>query len=465
VTYEELECVGLDNNLSRLVASFQVKLPDGFNGGLCQAGSTEYVAFWASGWNDSCGWTYLGTTGVAVHDVNPLPAGGLCYAAVLPVDLTHQRQPCSEPKELRVRAVLSWNAPPSTTDPDAGRFGQQPGRSRPDHARRVGTPGHRRSSDRTARRDPRQPDRRHDRSDDPGRDIRPPGRSRARRSERHGTALPVRPARFGPGSQLPGYQYRIQVRQVGDPSWTTVNNSFTAVDPTGTIFTAQVPSGDYFSYLPESLNADNVLAEWWTAGNQLWQVKIDILGEPGEDVHTIQLHNSGWTASIDIDILAGDCGKFRWARCCPGSSSAATSTPLTGRLPRRLHPLDVALRGQRQPRRGLHLDPGCAGQPVVAGHDRHDAVRLHRQRHCHQSHHRGQLPLLPVNAGFHRVLLAGSGPDLSPTAVCLRPARPEQTAEPGGSPVAKAGTTGFSLQPAGKGLSLTRTLGVVSVGD
>jgi hypothetical protein len=119
VTYEQLECVGLDNNVSNLVASFQVKLPDGYNGGLCQAGSTEYVAFWASGWDDSCGWTYLGTAGVAVHDISPLPEGGLCYAAILPVDLTHQRRSCKEPKELRIRAVLSWNVPPSTSDPDA----------------------------------------------------------------------------------------------------------------------------------------------------------------------------------------------------------------------------------------------------------------------------------------------------------------------------------------------------------
>jgi hypothetical protein len=56
---------------------------------------------------------------VAVHDISPLPEGGLCYAAILPVDLTHQRRSCKEPKELRIRAVLSWNVPPSTSDPDA----------------------------------------------------------------------------------------------------------------------------------------------------------------------------------------------------------------------------------------------------------------------------------------------------------------------------------------------------------
>jgi hypothetical protein len=30
----------------------------------------------------------------------------------------------------------------------------------------------------------------------------------------------------------------------------------------------------------------------------------------GSDVHQVQLHNSGLTASIGIDVLAGNCGKF-----------------------------------------------------------------------------------------------------------------------------------------------------------
>ena len=46
-TYEELECVGLDNNAEQLVGTFRVKRPNGYSGGPCTAGSTEYVAYWA----------------------------------------------------------------------------------------------------------------------------------------------------------------------------------------------------------------------------------------------------------------------------------------------------------------------------------------------------------------------------------------------------------------------------------
>ncbi|MBT8208481.1 MAG: hypothetical protein KJO18_09420, partial [Acidimicrobiia bacterium] len=60
ITYEELEEVGLDPNLDRLVASFRVKKQTGFSGNFCTAGSTEYVAFWED-WDDSCNWRYLGT--------------------------------------------------------------------------------------------------------------------------------------------------------------------------------------------------------------------------------------------------------------------------------------------------------------------------------------------------------------------------------------------------------------------
>jgi hypothetical protein len=38
---------------------------------------------------------------------------------VLPLDLTWFRRLCTEKGLHRVRAVLSWNTPPSTVDPDA----------------------------------------------------------------------------------------------------------------------------------------------------------------------------------------------------------------------------------------------------------------------------------------------------------------------------------------------------------
>lgn len=117
-SYEELECLALDDRAGQLVATFRVKRPTGYSGPPCSAGSTEHVAFWAD-FDDDCGFTYLGTVDVAAHDFITMPGDGLSYAAVLAVDLTAHRRPCTEPGLHRVRAVLSWGALPSTTDPDA----------------------------------------------------------------------------------------------------------------------------------------------------------------------------------------------------------------------------------------------------------------------------------------------------------------------------------------------------------
>jgi hypothetical protein len=75
------------------------------------------VAFWVD-WGS--GWEYAGTTSVVVHDYSSIPAGGLEYNVFLPVDLLSHAQPCFDgPRTATVRAVLSWNTPPSTTNPYA----------------------------------------------------------------------------------------------------------------------------------------------------------------------------------------------------------------------------------------------------------------------------------------------------------------------------------------------------------
>lgn len=117
--YEQLECVGFNPNISTLVGTIRVKLPNGYSGNLCSGGSPEYVAFWADYDNNGTFDTYLGTTSVMVNDINNLPKGGLEYAAFLPVDFTARRRPCKDgPVYIRIRAVLSWNVPPSTTNPN-----------------------------------------------------------------------------------------------------------------------------------------------------------------------------------------------------------------------------------------------------------------------------------------------------------------------------------------------------------
>jgi hypothetical protein len=121
IKYEELHCVGLNYDLDTLVATLTVKLPCGYSGNLCSQGSYEYVAFWAyvhDQIEQMCFWKYLGTSSVNVHDIEPLPDGGLQYAVYLPVDLSSYKDVCSKPQILKIRAILSWNTKPPTNDPN-----------------------------------------------------------------------------------------------------------------------------------------------------------------------------------------------------------------------------------------------------------------------------------------------------------------------------------------------------------
>jgi hypothetical protein len=115
-TFEELDCIGLNPTLTVLAGVLTIKRPTGYGGPLCFAGSQEYVAFWA---DFGGGFIYLGTTSVNVHDIAGIPPQGLKYAVVLPVNLTAYQQRCERGPVLgRVRAVLSWQAPPPPGDPD-----------------------------------------------------------------------------------------------------------------------------------------------------------------------------------------------------------------------------------------------------------------------------------------------------------------------------------------------------------
>lgn len=113
--YEEVKCVGLNRDLSTLVANVLVKKKSGYSGNLCTAGSREYVAFYM---DFGSGWQYMGTSSVNVHDIATMPQAGLWYGVELPVDLSpHQLAWCQTGK-AKVRAILSWNTPPTPNDPD-----------------------------------------------------------------------------------------------------------------------------------------------------------------------------------------------------------------------------------------------------------------------------------------------------------------------------------------------------------
>jgi hypothetical protein len=54
---------------------------------------------------------------ITVHDIN-MPGDGLYYSVSLPLNTAQYRKLCENPNVVRVRSVLSWNTPPSTTDPN-----------------------------------------------------------------------------------------------------------------------------------------------------------------------------------------------------------------------------------------------------------------------------------------------------------------------------------------------------------
>ena len=115
-SFEELHCIGLNPVESALIGTLTVKKSSGFSGGLCTAGSKEYVAFWI---DYGSGFTYAGTTSVDVHDLNGIGPNGIEYAVFLPVDLTAHQQPCHKGAvTARVRAILSWQTPPPPFNPN-----------------------------------------------------------------------------------------------------------------------------------------------------------------------------------------------------------------------------------------------------------------------------------------------------------------------------------------------------------
>ena len=306
ISYEQIECLGLDDNLERLVATFRIKRPTGYSGELCYPGSTEYVAFWAD-WDDTCKYTYLGTVQVNVHDFPKIPKEGLCYSAILPVDLTYHRRNCAKPKIGRVRAVLSWSVPPSTTDPDALNYWG----NRLDTHVQI-NPG-----------DPLNPG-----------EVKPilwrVGGIRVENISIF-SGLTIAAATFEggfspelgspfadlvviKGPSFPGYLYRVQVRNLtAGGVFTTLGDAMTIEPLFGPAYLKSPVTADgFFTYETLFNNPDMILARWGTAGNDKWEIKLEIMGQPGIATSVVQLKNSGIEdARIHIDpATGGDCGRF-----------------------------------------------------------------------------------------------------------------------------------------------------------
>ncbi len=314
-TYEELECLGLDPNTETLAATFRVKLASGYSGGPCDKGSYEYVAFWAD-WEDTCEYAYLGSVKINVHDYDPLPPGGLSYTARLKVDLDAYRRSCKLPRIGRVRAVLSWDSPSSTTDPDALNYWG----NRLDAHVLIDPTGGGVSTHAVLRSIggiavPH---------------INPFTGLTDATAVFHFNWLPPdaagRPCPFASwvvitGPTVPGMRYGITVENLTVPAPpVSLVNTFSVLDSTGTIVTPQpataTPAHTY-AYLSTALNPELILARWLTTGDDLWRISLQLynpfevpIGAPV--THVVRLKNSGvQDCRIHIDPASGgDCNTF-----------------------------------------------------------------------------------------------------------------------------------------------------------
>jgi len=341
----------LDYNLERFIATFRIKQSIGYSGNLCSAGSKEYIAFWAD-WDNTCEWTYAGTVAVDVHDIPSIPKDGISYSAILPVDLTYHRNVCSSPKVVRIRAVLSWETPPSTTNPDELEFY---GNRKDTHIQiKPGvsiTPG----------------------------DVVPVivvlgGIPTDKIDSASGLTTPDaffaltglaadplgRGCPFGgrvvvQGPSFPGNKYRVQVRPVGSIPWTTVVTPLTLVGwqltPPYVIYTTNVPDiNGFFDFQDPSKNIDNVLAWWDVSGSDLWEVKLEI---PlyGEVIKRIQLEQSTPDAEINIDN-GGNCKDFVKGDLIQGHFVARANYFGEFSLQASLDPLDITIYDETVPSPG-----------------------------------------------------------------------------------------------------------------
>ena len=326
-SYEELTDVGLDYNKEQFVASVRVKKSSGYSGNLCGAGSYEYVAFWAD-WDNKCEWEYLGTASVNVHDLGKIPDGGLCYSATLPYNFQHKRKKCSNPNVVKLRAVLSWNTPPSVTDPNnlktwgnlLDRYIQvKPGAEIPTGTVQPfiyvlgGIPEDKISN---------------------ASGLTTAGASFAL------NAVPVEPgAPFAgvvviQGPSFPGYKYRIKVTNLAtsafsylsDPLW-LVGYGPSLVPPFNSIVKYKTINavGGYYDFQNRGIdfdeNVDNVLARWTPGTDDKWQIDLEIQGVPGVFTKVIQMDNTKPTAVLNIDNN-GDCTFYKLGDTITGKFTA-----------------------------------------------------------------------------------------------------------------------------------------------
>lgn len=77
-TWEELECVGYNPELSTVEAIVNIKQDSGYSGSLCSTGSPEYVRFFID-YNDGNGFENIGLASFRAYDISDDPQSKQFY--------------------------------------------------------------------------------------------------------------------------------------------------------------------------------------------------------------------------------------------------------------------------------------------------------------------------------------------------------------------------------------------------
>lgn len=107
-TFEQLMCVGYNPSTEYLEAVVHIKQNAGYGGGVCTPGSKEYVRFYLS-YDNGATWVSQGLSALTVYDTaGPKP---LEYSVRVKIDPPVRW--CFFENLPLVRAILSWNNPPT----------------------------------------------------------------------------------------------------------------------------------------------------------------------------------------------------------------------------------------------------------------------------------------------------------------------------------------------------------------
>lgn len=123
--WEQIVCVGYNPEISRLETVVSIKLPTGYSGNLCSTGSTEYVRFFID-YHDGGGFQDVGIANFQAHDIPEVAPGTqhpIEYMVYKSLDADQHQKfiSCTKAVIPTVRAILSWNIPP-TADPGFSPF-------------------------------------------------------------------------------------------------------------------------------------------------------------------------------------------------------------------------------------------------------------------------------------------------------------------------------------------------------